>query len=374
MEPKHRRILFFSLFVFLTVFFLANLGGIVGALGFALDVIMPILVGFAIAFVLNLPLRFLERRWRRIPWRGWQRVRRPICLLLTVLFALGVAVLLLVAVLPRLIETLSELLRNLPEEVGRLEGLWEAVRAFASGMSLTLPPLHTDHERIAAFLSGLVEKYGYKLMEISLDVMLTAFGTVFDTVVATVLSVYVLAKKERIGAQVTKFLRAVCSDSRAEGILRVASLTSRTFGKFLTGQLTEAVILGVLCFAGMLVFRMPFALLISVLVGVTALIPIFGAFIGIGAGAVLILSVEPMRALWFVIFVIVLQQLEGNLIYPRVVGKSVGLPGVWVLMAVTVGSSFGIAGMLLSVPLCSVLYSLARDFTEKRLRKRERGE
>jgi predicted PurR-regulated permease PerM len=135
------------------------------------------------------------------------------------------------------------------------------------------------------------------------------------------------------------------------------------------GQLTEAVILGGLCFLGMALLRIPFALLISVLVGVTALIPVFGAFIGMGVGALLILSVEPIKALWFLIFLILLQQVEGNLIYPRVVGRSVGLDGVWVLMAVTLGSSFGVVGMLLAVPLASVLYTLAKEFAEKRLKQ-----
>ena len=158
----------------------------------------------------------------------------------------------------------------------------------------------------------------------------------------------------------------------ADKLLDLLSLTNQTFSSFVTGQLTEAIIIGVLCFMGMLIFRMPYAAVISLLVGVTALIPVFGALIGTAIGAFLILLVSPIKAIWFVIFIIVLQQLEGNLIYPRVVGKSVGLPGIWVLAAVTLGNNLaGVVGMLLSVPLCAVLYCVLRDVVNARLAKKK---
>lgn len=149
---------------------------------------------------------------------------------------------------------------------------------------------------------------------------------------------------------------------KMQKLLDMLDLINRTFTNFITGQLTEAVIIGVLCFIGMSIFRMPYAPAISVLVGFTALIPVFGAFIGTAIGAFLILLVKPIQAVWFVVFIIVLQQFEGNLIYPKVVGKSVGLPGIWVLVAVTIGgNAMGVVGMLISVPLCSVLYVVARN-------------
>lgn len=149
---------------------------------------------------------------------------------------------------------------------------------------------------------------------------------------------------------------------KMQKLLDMLDLINRTFTNFITGQLTEAVIIGALCFIGMSIFRMPYAPAISVLVGFTALIPVFGAFIGTAIGAFLILLVKPIQAVWFVVFIIVLQQFEGNLIYPKVVGKSVGLPGIWVLVAVTIGgNAMGVVGMLISVPLCSVLYVVARN-------------
>ena len=166
-----------------------------------------------------------------------------------------------------------------------------------------------------------------------------------------------------------KVLNAVMNPEKLDKLLNLLRLANKTFTNFITGQLTEAVIIGALCFIGMTIFRMPYAPAISVLVGFTALIPVFGAFIGTAVGAFLILLVKPIQAVWFVIFIIVLQQFEGNLIYPKVVGKSVGLPGIWVLVAVTVGgNAMGVMGMLISVPLCSVLYAVSREAVNNKLK------
>ena len=188
-----------------------------------------------------------------------------------------------------------------------------------------------------------------------------------DIVLGIVFAIYLLAQKENLGRQTKKSIRAIFGEERAKKIVDFSSLTNSVFTKFVTGQLTEACIIGVLCFIGMLIFGMPYAGIISILVGFTALIPIFGAFIGTGIGAFLILLENPLKAIWFVIFIIVLQQLEGNLIYPRVVGKSVGLPGIWVLAAVTIGGGlFGVMGMLFSVPICSVLYVMFREYVNRK--------
>ena len=182
-----------------------------------------------------------------------------------------------------------------------------------------------------------------------------------------VLSEDYYAQKEGFGRQAKKSALAIFGAERAKKIVSFADFTNNVFTKFVTGQLTEACIIGVLCFVGMSIFRMPYAGIVSILVGFTALIPIFGAFIGTGIGAFLILLENPIKAFWFIVFIIVLQQLEGNLIYPRVVGKSVGLPGIWVLAAVTIGGGlFGVVGMLFSVPVCSVMYVLFREFVNKK--------
>jgi predicted PurR-regulated permease PerM len=181
-----------------------------------------------------------------------------------------------------------------------------------------------------------------------------------------------LAQKEMLCHQLTRILRALFSETRVKKITDFADLVIRTFTNFVTGQMTEAIIIGVLCGIGMAIFRMPYALVVSVIVGFTALIPVFGAYVGTAVGAFLILLAEPVKALWFVVFIVVLQQLEGNLIYPRVVGKSVGLPGLLVLAAVTVGSGVGgILGMLLAVPVCSVIFTVCAQAVDARLAQKE---
>ena len=176
-----------------------------------------------------------------------------------------------------------------------------------------------------------------------------------------------MAGKEKLCNQLDRVAHAYLKPDRYQRGKEIFQLTNRTFSNFVSGQVLEAIIIGTLCFIGMLIFRMPYAGPISVLVGFTALIPVFGAFIGTAIGALLILFLSPIKAFWFVIFIIVLQQFEGNVIYPRVVGKSVGLPGIWVLVAVTVGGgAFGFIGMLISVPVASLLYSLLRESVNRR--------
>ena len=216
----------------------------------------------------------------------------------------------------------------------------------------------------------LVKFFHFLYDNISIDttvnITTSIVAAMVDIVLGIVFAVYLLSQKEKLGKQAKKSTRAILGDERSKRFLDITSLANKVFTKFVTGQVTEACIIGVLCFIGMLIFRMPYAAIISVLVGFTALIPIFGAFIGTGIGAFLILLESPIKAIWFVLFIIVLQQLEGNLIYPRVVGKSVGLPPIWVLAAVTIGGGlFGIPGMLFGVPVCSVMYVLFKEFVNK---------
>ena len=196
------------------------------------------------------------------------------------------------------------------------------------------------------------------------------FSGLTTFVIGFVFACYILIQKEKLGTQCKKLLYAYLKEHQAKRVLEIAALTHRTFAKFLTGQCLEAVILGTMFFVAMTIFRFPYALLVGVLIAITALIPIFGAFIGCVVAAFLILMVNPIQAIGFVILFLVLQQLEGNFIYPHVVGGSVGLPSIWVLVAVTVGGSLmGIIGMLIFIPLMSVLYTLLREDVYKRLRK-----
>lgn len=231
--------------------------------------------------------------------------------------------------------------------------------------------INIDWNKVVNIVTDSIKNGGSAVFNTTLGITSSIVGGVMNLVLSLVFSIYLLLQKEQLGAQLKNVMLAFLPPQRVEKILSVGRLSNRIFSKFVSGQCTEAVILGLLCFTGMSIFSMPYAMMISVVVGVTALIPMFGAFIGAGIGAFLILMVDPMQAFWFLIYIVVLQQLEGNLIYPRVVGKSVGLPGLWVLVAVTIGGNlWGVMGILLSVPLCSVVYSLFRQLVRDRLKKK----
>lgn len=341
----------------------------------------PLLVGFCIAFVMNILLRPLEALWTK----GWKRVlkkckkpsnlpkklKRPVCLLLTFVIVLSALFAILFIVLPELEQTIASLIDSLPGYLNTINTWWQELREFALKHEVELPELNLNTDELVASLRKYFTENFNVAMNTTLNVTLAIFssitGTIVDLVMAVIFSLYMLSQKEKLRRQLTRLLYAVIPGEKGQKVLEIMSLSSLTFTNYVTGQLTEALILGGLCFVGMLIFGMPYAPVVAVLIGFTALIPIFGAFIGAAIGAFLILLVSPVKAFWFVIFIVILQQLEGNLIYPRVVGKSVGLPGIWVLAAVSIGGgAFGFIGMLISVPCCAVLYSLIRQFVHNR--------
>ena len=351
-----------------------DLSAFLSALGAIAGIIMPISVGLCIAFVINIPLTLLERLWDKIDKHSTRRyhhaIKRAVCLFICIAGLGGIIFLFVLTVTPYLEASLTSLFNALPVFVDKLQALWDSLSEKLAAYSIRLPELDLDTEKISSALTEYFSKNSDRILNISIGFASSVVSTVFNVILAAVISVYVLAKKERLRIQAKRILWAFFPEERCKSVLNVASLTASTFARFLTGQLTEAVILGVLCLIGMLIFGFPYAALISLIIGVTALIPIFGAFIGIGIGALLILLYDPLTAVWFLVFITVLQQIETNIIYPRVVGKSVGLPALWVLIAVTVGSSFGIVGMLISVPLVSVIYCLAGQLVSARLEKK----
>ena len=340
---------------------------------------LPFVLGGCLAFLLNVLLRPVERGWVRAWGKKYgpkqEKAKRPVCLLTSTLLVVGVLFALFFIVGPALKDSVVNFVAMLPDRLTHLQAWWNALVSFLERHAVYLPEFTWNATAIQAKLMAFLQQYGEDFLSSAIHTTIgitsSLFSLVVNLVLAVVFSLYLLAQKETLGRQAQRLLRALCSEKRANRLLEIARLTSQTFSNFVTGQLTEAVILGSLCFVGMLLFRLPYAGVISVLIAFTALIPIFGAFIGVGIGAFLILLVDPIQALWFVLFIILLQQLEGNLIYPRVVGKSVGLPGIWVLAAVTIGgNAFGLIGMLLSVPICSVLYALTRQAVHVRLEKK----
>ena len=334
-------------------------------------VLSPFVVGAVLAFILNVPMRGIENLFRKMTNHHGRRALAIILTMIAVILVLTGVVCLLV---PQLIETIETLVATLP-------GFFNRSKAFVQEFLNDNPDLmtwvneNTDFQRID--WSGLIEK-GVSWISASLDTIVNgAFSTVitlgngvFNAVISLVFALYCLARKEILARQGRRILYSILPEKFSDETVRILRMANSTFSNFISGQCLEALILGSMFAVGMSIFRMPYMPLVSVVIAVTALVPIVGAFAGCALGAFFILVNDPVLAFWFVIMFLVLQQIEGNLIYPRVVGTSVGLPGMWVLVAVAIGGDLmGVGGMLLMIPLASVLYALAREFTNKRLAK-----
>lgn len=370
-RKKMRDWLWLGTALLLVWFVLQHAGSLVGFLQTLWGILSPFLMGAALAFVLNVPMSFLERRLLFFLDRNPrpQKAKRPVALLLTLLLALLVVYLVMALVVPEIIATVETIVKAVP-------GFLEQVDAWLAGYDFQLKDWIVSRVKLPT--GPELEAQLGNMVNIALKGVALS-GTVIGSVYQNVLSgfftimfvIYFLLGKERLKRQAERLLLAFLPAPRVEGILRVARLTKRTFSSFITGQCLEAVILGLLFFVFMSIFRMPYVLLISVFIAVTALIPVIGAWMGCIVGAFLILVGDPVQALWFVALFLVLQQLEGNIIYPRVMGNAIGLPSIWVLFAVVLGEGLmGILGMLLFIPLMSVCYKLLAEKVNERLKKK----
>ena len=371
MNRKKHIFTFVTLFaIFVAIWGVCHLSSLLAVCSALLSLAVPVIAGGCIAFILNIPMRFFERIWINRFGAKAKKLRRAVCLIITLLLFAAVIALLLGLIIPQVWKTVENIGSHTRDYIDKAWGWYASFAGFLERFSVSLPPLNINTDEIVAKVAAFISENSHRIIDMSVNIATTAFSAVFDTVVSFVIAIYILLQKEKLSVQAKKLLYSMLSEKNTERVLAFARLTEKTFSGFVTGQLTEAFIIGILCFVGMLIFKMPYAPLISLMVGVTALIPIFGAFIGTGIGAFLILFESPLKALMFVVFIIVLQQLEGNIIYPRVVGSQVGLPGLWVLIAVTVGSEFGVFGMLISVPIASLLYSVTRQIVNARIKEK----
>lgn len=296
------------------------------------------------------------------------KLRRPISLLITIILVIGVIMLVSYLVFPEIGRTF-ELVQTQFPAFGRrmIEKSNDLIEQYPE-IAQYINDYDFDWEQIAGKVYDFIRLSGGNMLKSSFSIAQTILGGVIDFFVGFIFAIYILMQKEKLEKQSKKLVYAYIPEHIADKIIRICSLSSKTFSKFLSGQCIEAVILGTIFFIAMSIFRFPYALMISVLIAFTALIPVFGAFIGCFIGAFLILIVNPIMALWFIIMFIILQQLENNLIYPQVVGGSIGLPSMWVLVAVTIGGSImGVAGMLIFIPMTSVIYTLLREAINDRI-------
>ena len=343
-----------------------NFESTVGVVAKIFTLFSPIIAALCIAFVLNVLLTALETKAFFFMDRSKKKIikalKRPICLILTYLIGLGLISLLILVVIPDIIDTVVYIAEKLPSFVWQftrwLQGIIDKF-----GLEIEeLPGTNINWNMVANTIKDWISGSEGKIFGDAINITTSVFSGAFDALLSFVISIYVLAQKEKIGAFLKRMINAFLPQRATELIYHVASQSSHIFSRFIGGQLTEALILGTLCFIGMLIFGFPNALIISVLIAVTSLVPIVGATVGLVVGALLILITSPIKALLFVVFFLVLQQIEGNLIYPKVVGKAVGLPGVLVVSAVLLGGNIGgITGALLAVPTCATLYIFLKE-------------
>lgn len=364
-----------------------NLAAIYGAVATVWNVFGVVITGLAMAFVLNVPLKLFENRVfygmseDRRPYV--RKMRRPVSLVCALVVTLGVIVILIAVIMPQLTATVAEVASQLPDYINSVV---QWLRDFLSGFGITVDALEdfsVDWEQVfsdlttylkegSANVSESAASAGSSVVSTVTDVGGSVISTVMNTFLGLIVAVYVLAQKERIGRFMKRCIDAFLPHRASSAISRIASMASETFSNFVAGQFTDSCILGVLCYICMRIFRFPYPEVISVVIGVTSLVPMVGSFIGEVIGALLILIVSPIKALLFIVMVLAIQQVDGAFIYPRIVGKSVGLPGVAVFCAVIVGGNVaGVLGSLLGVPVCALLYALLREAVDARQNRRE---
>ncbi len=351
---------------FLAIHYWSSLTGLIGVLFSAAS---ALIIGCVIAYVLNILMSFYEKHYfPKNQSKAVEKSKRVVCMLAAMLTLVAVVVLIIGLVLPELAACIRLLIAEIPEAIDSAVAWLEETGLLATVMTedavASLMSINWQ-EKMTELISVLAAGVG-GVAQVAVDAVSATVSGVAQFVIGLIFAIYLLIGKETLGGQVNRLMEHYLKPAWNEKIRYVVGIFDNSFHKFIVGQCIEAVVLGVLCIIGMTILRLPYAMMIGTLIGFTALIPVAGAYIGAGVGAFMILTVLPVQALIFLVFVVILQQLEGNLIYPKVVGSSIGLPGVWVLAAVTIGGGImGITGMLLGVPTVASVYQLVRNDLNK---------
>lgn len=348
---------------------------VVDLLSYGLGIIMPFLIGGAMAFVLNVPMSFIERKLfleRSIKSEKLKKASRGISLVLTITLLIGIIALVFFVVAPQLAVTFQSLGSSIQDFIPTIAGWADKIFTDNPEIAVMIKEFEYDWGKIASFGFSFLQQGAGSVVVTTVDMLMRIVSGLTTFFIALVFAIYILLQKEVLKVQMKKVFFAFMTKGKAEASIEVLELSRTVFSSFLTGQCVEAVIIGLMFVVALLLFRIPFALLIGIVIGFTALIPVFGAFLGCFIGAFLIFIESPGKALTFLVIFIVIQQIEGNLIYPFVVGNSVGLPSIWVLAAVSVGASLmGVVGMLIFIPITSVTYALFREVVYIKLKKNE---
>ena len=344
---------------------LENISSVRSAVSGFFSVITPIFIGIAIAFIANMPMHFLEakvfRRWKA------SSLKRAVCLTLAMLFMLAILALLVVIIGPSLVDSVKTLAEDFDEYARKLTEwgttTWENLRLNAD--------IAAKLQELGENILTEIDQYISTAMSWAVKVTVNVAGIIVDLLFAFIISIYCLASKETLLRQARKLTKAMFNERASDKIIDVAGKTNTSLYNYLYGMITECFILGILCFIGMSIFKFPFALLISVMVGVGQIVPIVGAWFSAAVGTLIIFVVDPARAVWFLVLLLAIQQFEGNVIYPRVVGSAVGISGLWVMIALLLGGGlFGLLGAILCVPIMAVIHTLTREWVNRRLEEK----
>lgn len=351
-----------------------NINDVTDGINSFISIISPFILGGAIAFIINVPMKKIEELVFKKSKMS-QNGKRVIAYLITLIMLILVLALAMFVIIPEIVATMEKLVVQIPPAFNAAREYITDLFDSNAQISEVIEKLNINFESLTKELIALLQNSASSLLNISFVVVGGLIGGTFSFIIGFVFSVYLLFQKEKMAGQCKRVIYALLTEPKADRTIYIFKMANVTFSKFISGQCLEALILGVLFYIIMKIFAFPYALLISVLVGITALVPIIGPFVGCAVGALLILIVNPVRALVFILVFLIVQQLEGNLIYPRVVGSSIGLPPVWVLVSVTVGGGFfGVSGMLIFIPLCSVLYALFKEMVANKLSEKKIAE
>lgn len=332
---------------------------------FVLKLAMPIVVGIAIAFIINVPMRQIENKIFKIEKRKHKKLIRLISLLLSIVIIFGILALILFLIIPEFIEAIGALGKNLPNSLDLINNVIDKVSNISPVVEDYVKNINVGH------LVSSVGINANNVINIIISFLSSAISKVVMFFFGFIIAIYILADKENLGRQAKKIIYAFFNTKVSDEIIRIYRLTNTTFTNFITGQCLDACLTGFEFFIILSIIKIPYALILGVLFAVTALIPYIGAFITLVVGAILVAVSNPINAVWHIIVFFVLQQFDDNFTYPKIVGKSVGLPALWALIAVLIGGSiFGFIGMIISIPISSVLYTLLKEFVNYRLAKK----
>ena len=354
----------------LLIFFIINSDILLSVLSRVLKILLPFILGGAMAYILNLPMRFIEDKlFKQSGGRLSRKMKRPLSILFSLILVLAILCGIAFTVVPQVADAIAQIADHLPIYAQKLDtflsryGISDAlILSLNQDGSEAAASLLQDPQKVVDSMFGLFGSGFGSLLGKTVDMAGNIVSSIARFFVAFVFALYILGQKEKLSSQFRLLFAVYLPEQVSQKILHICSILDRSFTSFITGQCIEAIILGSLFVISMTLLRMPYAVLVGVLIAFTALLPIVGAFIGCFVGALLILLETPDKAVWFLILFLCLQQFEGNVIYPKVVGSSVGLPSIWVLAAVSIGGSlFGVVGMLIFIPLFSTVYTLIRE-------------